>query len=63
VCSSDLSYGPFGFATLAYRSLRFNHIALASETAQILNAVSLYRLGQRRRQATVSCKIDFAQYL
>jgi hypothetical protein len=32
-----------------------HHIALASEPAQILNAGSLYWLGQRRRQATVSC--------
>src|SRR5208337_2218907 len=33
-----------------------SHIALASEPAYILVAGSLYRLGQRRRWPTVTCK-------
>ena len=41
----------FRFARIALAPL--NHIALASEPAEILVACSLYRLGQRRVQATV----------
>ena len=41
----------FRYARIALAPL--NHIALASEPANILDACSLYRLGQRRRQATV----------
>jgi hypothetical protein len=44
----------FRFARITLAPL--NHIALASEPADILDAGSLHRLGQRRRPATVSCK-------
>ena len=42
----------FRFARIALASL--NHIALASEPAYILVAGSLYRLGQRLRQESVT---------
>ena len=48
----------FRYARIALAPL--NHIALASEPANILDAGSLYRLGQRRRQATVRCNILWA---